>query len=37
MEYKEVYFLGLGSQKVKGSTLLPHNNGYDDERGDYKV
>jgi dual specificity tyrosine-phosphorylation-regulated kinase 2/3/4 len=37
IEHKEVYFLGLNAQKVKGSSLLPHNFGYDDERGDYNV
>lgn len=37
LDYKEIYFLGLNSPKIKGSTLLPHNNGYDDERGDYNV
>lgn len=37
LEYKEIYFLGLNAQKIKGSTLLPHNYGYDDDRGDYNV
>ena len=37
IEQKEVYFLGLNAQKIKGSSLLPHNYGYDDERGDYNV
>lgn len=37
MEYKEIYFLGLNSNKVKGSSLLHHNYGYDDERGDFNV
>ena len=37
LEFKEIYFLGLNAQKVKGSTLLPHNFGYDDDRGDYNV
>jgi dual specificity tyrosine-phosphorylation-regulated kinase 2/3/4 len=35
LEYKEVYFLGLNAPKIKGSPLLPHNYGYDDDRGDY--
>ena len=35
--YSEVYFLGLGSQKIQGTTLQGHNFGYDDERGDYVV
>ncbi len=37
LEYSEVYFLGLESAKIKGSSLNPHNYGYDDDRGDYKV
>ena len=37
LDFKQVYFLGIGSQKVKGSPLNPYNQGYDDERGDYKV
>lgn len=35
--YSEVFFLGLDSQKIKGTTLQGHNFGYDDERGDYVV
>ena len=35
--YAEVYFLGLNSQKIKGTTLQGHNFGYDDDRGDYQV
>ncbi len=37
LDYKLVYYLGLGSQKIKGSPLHPYNLGYDDDRGDYKV
>lgn len=37
MEHKEIYFLGLNAQKIKGTPLIPHNYGFDDERGDYKV
>ena len=37
LEYKEIYFLGLNAQKIKGSPLFPQNYGYDDERGDYQV
>jgi hypothetical protein len=33
-----VYFLGHESaKKIKGSPAYQYNNGYDDERGDYKV
>ena len=35
--YSEVYFLGLDAQKIKASSLLGHNFGFDDERGDYQV
>ena len=37
LDYKEIYFLGLNSPKIKGSPLLPHNYGFDDDRGDYNV
>jgi dual specificity tyrosine-phosphorylation-regulated kinase 2/3/4 len=37
LDFSEVYFLGLNAQKIKGSPLLPHNYGYDDDRGDYQV
>lgn len=35
--FKEVYFLGNGADKVKGSSENEHNNGFDDENGDYNV
>ena len=37
IEHKEIYFLGLKASKIKGSSLMPHNYGYDDDRGDYNV
>ena len=37
LDYKQVYYLGLGSEKIKGSRHKQYNNGYDDERGDYNV
>ncbi len=41
LDYKQIFFLGLGSEKIKGSPLLKadgaQNYGYDDERGDYNV
>ncbi|CDW76667.1 serine threonine protein kinase [Stylonychia lemnae] len=37
LNQKEVYFLGLNAQKIHGSPRLPHNYGYDDDRGDYQV
>lgn len=35
--YQEVYFLGLEATKIKATSLLGHNFGFDDERGDYHV
>lgn len=32
-----MYFLGLDAPKIKASSLLGHNFGFDDERGDYQV
>ena len=32
-----MYFLGIGAKKIKGNPLNNYNQGYDDERGDYKV
>jgi dual specificity tyrosine-phosphorylation-regulated kinase 2/3/4 len=29
--------LGIGASKVLGSPKNEYNNGYDDEKGDYKV
>lgn len=37
LDYKNIHFLGLEAEKINGSALIPHNSGYDDERGDYKV
>lgn len=36
LEYQQIYFLGLGAQKIKG-TVLDNNYGFDDDRGDYRV
>ena len=33
--YPEVYFLGLEAKKIPAQSLLGHNFGFDDERGDY--
>ncbi|KAM9377664.1 dual specificity tyrosine-phosphorylation-regulated kinase 4 [Pholidichthys leucotaenia] len=35
MDYAEVWYLGLGSQKIEGSQGAPQNSGYDDEHGSY--
>ena len=32
-----IYFIGEKAEKIKGSCLEEHNNGYDDENGDYKI
>lgn len=37
LDYKQCYYLGLGSDKVKGHKNNQYNFGYDDERGDYVV
>ena len=29
--------MGLDAQKIQATSLLGHNFGYDDERGDYQV
>ncbi|XP_054884525.1 dual specificity tyrosine-phosphorylation-regulated kinase 4 isoform X2 [Poeciliopsis prolifica] len=34
-DFAEVWFLGLGSQKIEGSQGAAQNNGYDDEHGSY--
>ena len=36
LEYSEIYFLGLGAEKIK-SYSTNANYGFDDERGDYKI
>ncbi|KAG7229843.1 hypothetical protein INR49_012492 [Caranx melampygus] len=35
MDYTEIWFLGLGSQKIEGSQGALQNSGYDDEHGSY--
>lgn len=35
MDYAEIWFMGLGSQKIEGSQGTPQNSGYDDEHGSY--
>lgn len=37
LDTKQVFFLGLGAEKIKGSKRNEFNFGYDDERGDYQV
>ena len=37
LDYPEIYFLGIGANKVQGSPSNEHNYGYDDEKGDYKI
>ena len=36
LEYSEIYFLGLGAEKIKSYTTNL-NYGFDDERGDYRI
>lgn len=35
MDYSEIWFMGLSSQKIEGSQGAPQNGGYDDEHGSY--
>ncbi|XP_067915827.1 dual specificity tyrosine-phosphorylation-regulated kinase 4 [Heterodontus francisci] len=35
LNYEEVWFLGLNTQKIEGSPENQHNSGYDDEHGSY--
>ncbi|XP_074533694.1 dual specificity tyrosine-phosphorylation-regulated kinase 4 isoform X2 [Halichoeres trimaculatus] len=35
MDYAEIWYLGLGSQKIEGSQGSLQNSGYDDEHGSY--
>lgn len=35
MDYSEIWFMGLSSQKIEGSQDAPQNCGYDDEHGSY--
>jgi hypothetical protein len=37
LEYKEIYYLGLGSQKIQGNPKNEFNYGYDDDKGDFKI
>ena len=37
LDYKQVFFLGLEADKIKGSRHKQYNSGYDDERGDFNV
>lgn len=37
LDYKQIYYLGVGAKKIKGSPHQNYNSGYDDERGDYNV
>lgn len=37
LDYQDIYFMGLGAQKIHGSPKDEHNYGYDDEKGDYKI
>lgn len=36
LDYNKIYYIGKTNKKVDGSATKSLNNGYDDERGDYK-
>lgn len=37
LDYRQVFFLGLESKKVKATSLLSPNYGFDNDKGDYKT
>eukprot|EP00742_Colponemidia_sp_Colp-10_P006299 GILJ01006751.1.p1 GENE.GILJ01006751.1~~GILJ01006751.1.p1 ORF type:complete len:598 (-),score=65.09 GILJ01006751.1:440-2233(-) len=37
LDYQQVYFLGTGANKIRGTASSQNNHGYDDERGDYQI
>ena len=37
LDYRQVFFLGLESKKIKASSLITPNYGYDNDKGDYKT
>lgn len=37
LDFSDVFYLGIGAQKINGNPKNEHNYGYDDEKGDYKV
>ncbi|XP_067090726.1 dual specificity tyrosine-phosphorylation-regulated kinase 4 [Osmerus mordax] len=37
MDFSEIWFLGLDTQKIEGSHGTPQNSGYDDEHGSYMM
>ena len=37
LDYRQVYFLGLESKKIKATPKLKPNYGYDNDKGDYKT
>eukprot|EP00474_Spongospora_subterranea_P010949 CRZ11407.1 hypothetical protein [Spongospora subterranea] len=37
LAYSEIYFVGKTSKKTRGIPQASKNNGYDDERGDYRI
>jgi dual specificity tyrosine-phosphorylation-regulated kinase 2/3/4 len=37
LDYPQVFYIGQGCQKVKGSLQSEYNFGYDDNKGNYKI
>jgi hypothetical protein len=37
LNYRQIYFVGPNAKKIEGSRTKQFNDGYDDERGDYKI
>ncbi|TNV86897.1 hypothetical protein FGO68_gene15768 [Halteria grandinella] len=37
LDFPQIYYVGVGCQKVKGNQSADHNCGYDDAKGNYKI
>ena len=37
LDFRKIYFVGPNAKKVHGDRSKEFNDGYDDERGDYKI
>eukprot|EP00747_Dinoflagellata_sp_TGD_P164713 gnl/TRDRNA2_/TRDRNA2_185014_c0_seq1.p1 gnl/TRDRNA2_/TRDRNA2_185014_c0~~gnl/TRDRNA2_/TRDRNA2_185014_c0_seq1.p1 ORF type:complete len:689 (+),score=115.12 gnl/TRDRNA2_/TRDRNA2_185014_c0_seq1:100-2166(+) len=37
LDFPQVWYFGVGAQKVRGTSAAANNHGYDDERGDYLI
>eukprot|EP01135_Chromosphaera_perkinsii_P002881 Nk52_evm36s229 gene=Nk52_evmTU36s229 len=37
LDYHQVYYVGAGAKKIRGTVAASNNHGYDDDRGDYNI